>query len=74
MLDSHPKVGHFLVVENIIRRLVRVFKLYRGFIFTKKRGNNPQKISGNPFGPLRFLFWVSKISIKYIKYAVHFTV
>jgi hypothetical protein len=47
-----PLGGDFYVYfEDIRRRSVRVLKLHRGFILTKKDDINPQKIGRPPLAP-----------------------
>ena len=60
----------FLVFfENRRRGLARLLKLYKVFILTKKRGNNPRKYWGHPLTPeglfFRFLFFLK--SLKFLK-------
>ena len=45
---ASPAAGFF---ENLRRRLVRVLKLHRGFILTKKADINPPKDSETPPWP-----------------------
>ena len=49
-------VFFFIYFENIRRRLVRVLKLDRGFIITKKGGINPKTIQGPPMAPYGGIF------------------
>jgi hypothetical protein len=71
--DPHPLApwGRFLgffkcFFENFRRNTVRVLKLQRGFILTKKEILTPQKIRRPPLAPggafLGFLIFVLKIS------------
>ena len=83
--DPHPlapwgAIFKFFLVsffENIRRRSVRVLKLHRGFILTKKGDINPQKNSETPLAPwgggvLYFFLKISKVVLWFRNFGYDF--